>query len=408
MSAPRERMNMGQAEKMLRRYTHAADEYPVLARQTHRIVKNGTTVNEPININENIMHYVQDTALLISRIDGSLAAAEGGNPAPFDHVVYLDKSARPVSWLVNLFWKVFACTGKDGRQTGRPGHSYINIDRSPWFRNVGIEVTDDGRQKEGGELATYADFLSNLRYLDKIHLARIRALYIPGGIREENAEEIMNTPTALTGRRVLIVDEVSRTGSTIKIAVKLFQLAFPDAAEIQGTYFWNALEPPVRVGSESALTSLPVWYDPNTLTGRGIGGVDTPYYRNRYEAYLKKKEQIPRLDLPKLRTQAFSGTVFSAPLLKDDGTPMGLEAEKVTRALTRDLLKLRKDYGEGTIFFTPPFDWPEDRFEAEVKKQGLLLIEPGMKPDQEKAVRSSPLFYPTFVQKLRTFEKEPG
>ncbi len=63
---------MEQVSEMLRRYSHRAEEYPFLSRQTHRIVKDGRTVSEPININENIMHYVQDTALLISRIDGSV------------------------------------------------------------------------------------------------------------------------------------------------------------------------------------------------------------------------------------------------------------------------------------------------------------------------------------------------
>ena len=263
-------------------------------------------------------------------------------------------------------------------------------------------MTDDGRQKENGELATYSDFASSLHRLDRIHLARIRALYIPGGIRDEDPAGIMQAPTVLTGKRVLIVDEVSRTGATIQIAVKLFRMAFPDAASIDGTYFWNPQETPVRIGNENALTSLPVWYDPNTLTGRGIGGVDTDYYRERFEYYRDRADRIPGLDLPKLRTQAFSRAVFSAPLLNGDGTRMSPEKEKATRTLTRDLVRLHREYRKGTVFFTPPFDWPEERFEAAVKRQGLLLIDRDMKPEQEKAVRSSPLFYPVFMQKLRS------
>ena len=394
---------MEQATELLRRYAHSAEEYPFLARQTHRIVKDGRTVTERININENIMHYVQDTALLISRIDGSLDAGRK-DPVPYDHVVYLDKSARPVSWLVNMFWDDFAFVRKDGSRIRRPGHSYVNTDRSPWFRNVGIEVTDDGRQKDNGELATFSDFLSNIHRLDRIHLARIRALYTPGGIADENAAKIMETPALLTGKRILIVDEVSRTGSTIRIAVQLFRAAFPDAAAVDGAYFWNALEPPIRVGSESVLTSLPVWYDPNTLTGRGIGGVDTPYYRDRYERFLKEADRIPALDIRKLRTQAFSSTVFSAPLLNEDGTRLGLEKEKVTRELTRDLRKLCRDYRQGTLFFTPPLDWPEERFEQAVRKQGLLLIGQDTGLEEEKAIRNSPLFYPSFIRRLRTYD----
>ncbi len=109
----------------------------------------------------------------------------------YDHVVYLDKSARPVSWLVNMFWNDFAAEDLNGNKICRPKHSYVNIDRSPWFRNVGINVTDDGRQKENGELATYRDFVNNLHNLNKHHLAELRALYIDGRIDVEDIEWIM-------------------------------------------------------------------------------------------------------------------------------------------------------------------------------------------------------------------------
>ena len=95
-------------EELLTQYTHSAEEFPVLAEQTHKVLRNGKIVNERININENIMHYLQDTAQLISVIDGRL-----GSGVPYDHVIYLDKSARPVSWLVNLFWNDFAEKDKE-------------------------------------------------------------------------------------------------------------------------------------------------------------------------------------------------------------------------------------------------------------------------------------------------------
>ena len=86
----------------IEQYIHSIKEYPVLSRQTHFVIRDGKITSEVIGINENIMHYVQDTALLISRIDGSVNGETTTSDA-FDHVVYLDKSARPVSWLVNLF-----------------------------------------------------------------------------------------------------------------------------------------------------------------------------------------------------------------------------------------------------------------------------------------------------------------
>lgn len=382
---------------LLQNYSHCADEFPVLSQQTHKVLRDRSIVNERININDNLINYVQDTALLISEIDGSLKSS-----VPFDHVVYLDKSARPVSWLVNMFWDEFAAKDAEGKPAGRPPHSYINIDRAPWFRNVGIDVTDDGRQMAGGELATYWDFTKNIGNLTKRHLAEIRALYIAGGIDEEDADWIFDQPTVLSGKRVLIVDEVSRTGSTLKIAVKLFQLAFPDAKAIESAYFWHPHESALKMGNEDVLTSLPVWYDPNTYFGRGIGGLDKHYYRKLYEKYLGEMEQYPNIDIKKFRTFAFSSSVFSTPLLDESGAPMGLAAEKVTWALTRDLRKLYDEYKAGRIFFVPPFEWAlDDRFEQFLEAQGVLLLPLSASERERELIRKDPRFYLNFIEKLR-------
>lgn len=390
------------SQELIERYTHQPEEYPVLMQQTHKVVKDKKIVTERININENLIHYVQDIALLISVIDGSLEGSEG---VPFDHVIYLDKSARPVSWLVNLFWDEFASKKADRKTVKRPKHSYVNIDRAPWFRHVGIDVNDDGRQKENGELATYTDFVHNIANLKERHLAEIRALYIDGGIKTEDVQIILQSPTILDGKRVLIVDEVSRTGSTLNIAEHLFRLAVPETADITGTYFWHPTEPMLKVGTETVMTSLPVWYDPATLTGRGIGGLDPVYYRKKYEYYLGIQDSIPGLDLKKMRTQAFSSSVFSAPLLHDDGTVMSLDEEKVTRRLCRDLLKLHSDYLEGRIFFLPPAEWRRKKRESylsSLTSQGIKLLSLGASAAEQDLIKNDPLFFPNFIEALKT------
>lgn len=139
--------------ELLDKYTHASEEFPVLNRQSHMVqLKPDIAGQETANINDTLIHYVRDTALLISKIDGSL-----DDEQPFDHVVYLDKSARPVSWLINMFWNDFSVGG-----VARPHHSYINIDRVPWFRYVGLNVTDDGLNIETGHNATYSDFMKSI------------------------------------------------------------------------------------------------------------------------------------------------------------------------------------------------------------------------------------------------------
>ena len=383
---------------LLTKYSHRPEEFPVLKEQTHKVLRNGTIVNERININENIINYVQDTALLISVIDGSLSGEE-----PYDHVVYLDKSARPVSWLINMFWDDFATHDQKGKVIRRPPHSYINIDRAPWFRYAGIEVTDDGRQTADGELATFWDFSNSFGNLDERHFAEIRALYINGGIEAEDVDWIMKQPTVLDGKKVLIVDEVSRTGSTLKIAEKLFQKALPEA-KIECSYFWHPHESVLMMGSEQVLTSLPVWYDPNTYFGRGIGGLDEHYYRNLYEKYSQMSETNPSIKLDKFRAYAFAATVFSTPILNDDGSVMELGAEKKTRALTRDIRRLHDEYTAGRVFFVPPIDWAEsERFEYALKSQGVLLIPEDATPREAEKIRRDPNFYLNFMEKLKNY-----
>ncbi|MDE7036845.1 MAG: phosphoribosyltransferase domain-containing protein [Lachnospiraceae bacterium] len=390
---------MADVEEMFEKYRHKPDEYPILMNQTHKVIKNGSMVNERININENLIHYVQDTALLISEIDASLSE----DKKAVDHVVYLDKSARPVSWLVNMFWTEFAVKDAQGKPVRRPAHTYVNIDRSPWFRKVGINVSDDGRQKENGELATYNDFVNHAGNLTQRHLAEVRALFIEGGIEDEDVGRIMESPTILDGKRVLIVDEVSRTGSTLNIAVHIFKLAFPEAEEIRSVYFWHPAEPPLKAGHENVLTSLPVWYDPNTLTGRGIGGTDEKYYRQRYEFCLEMSSVNQNIDIKKLRTQAFSASVFSAPLLKEDGSVLNLKEEKKTRELCRDLKKLVADYRKGEIFFVPPYAWIDlGRYESLLERQGVRLIPETATEEERNEIRQDPRFFLNFIQKLKT------
>lgn len=392
-------------EELLNKYRHYPDEFPVLKEQTHKIIDNKQPKTEKININDNLMHYVQDTALLISVIDGSLK-----NESPFDHIIYLDKSARPVSWLVNMLWNVFAAKDSTGNIIKRPPHTYVNIDRSPWFRNVGISVSDDGRKKDNGELARYTDFLEAAKAgkLLPAHIAPLRALFIEGGIDTENADEIMNTPTILDGKRVLIVDEVSRTGSTLSIAEYLFEQAVPDAARIIGDYFWHPQEPAIMVNGESVLTSLPVWYDPNTLTGRGIGGLEPDYFKQRYGNYLL--DTVHRIDYKKLHTQAFSASVYSAPLLDEEGNVITLDKEKVTRLLTTDLVNMVNEYKAGRIFFEPPMQWrmsdtKYDECLSFLQKQGVLVITDDdfdvMSPEEIERRKKSPLFYMNFAALLR-------
>ena len=56
---------------------------------------------------------------------------------------------------------------------------------------------------------------------------------------EFDPEVIMNTPTGLEGKNITIIDEVSRSGSTLEIAKLLVSQAIPEAASVNGCTFWR-------------------------------------------------------------------------------------------------------------------------------------------------------------------------
>ena len=80
---------------------------------------------------------------------------------------------------------------------------------------------------------------------------------------------------------------------------------------------------------------------------------------------------------------------------------MSLEKERVSRQLAKDLVKLADDYKKGTIFFTPPTIWDEERIEKSILKQGAQLI-PETASDHEIArIRKSDSFYLNVVNSIK-------
>ena len=80
---------------------------------------------------------------------------------------------------------------------------------------------------------------------------------------------------------------------------------------------------------------------------------------------------------------------------------MSLENERVSRQLAKDLIKLADDYKKGTIFFTPPNIWDEERVEKAILAQGALLI-PETASDREIArIRKSDKFYLNVVNSIK-------
>lgn len=65
-------------------------------------------------------YYVQRTDALITKLDGTVWRP--------NFVIYLDKSARPVSWPSRELWDALAARDESGAPTTRPQSLFVNID----------------------------------------------------------------------------------------------------------------------------------------------------------------------------------------------------------------------------------------------------------------------------------------
>ncbi len=336
------------------------DDFPFFSQQAEKGPRWGDR-SETLPLDLTMGRFVQSTADTIAVIAGEDDYED--IPAA-DHIVYLDKSARPVCWLVNTFWDDFT-------KKPRPKHSFLAIDRREWFArtNTPIEANEYIRDEDGSaRLATFHDFRTeNVTDED---IARIRALFIPGGIETEDPAEIMQTPTGLEGKNITIVDEVSRSGSTLAIAKYLISRAIPEAASINGHTFWDAGIQVSPYGNEKQMRGVPVWYDPKTHYGRGIGDVNESFFAERHERY----------NTPKTRAQKFGAIALGQFI------DLSEEPGNRSRELAREIRTMHKEWEEKHILMQIPMHYNRKKWETLIEKDLEMPIyeqervHPGEKP----------------------------
>ncbi|MBQ3348350.1 hypothetical protein IJJ36_03945 [Candidatus Saccharibacteria bacterium] len=315
------------------RFDISPKEYPIFSKQSGNRpdVATGKYVNRTLSINETLGEMVGATAATIATITGEKSGE------PMDHVIYLDKSARPVSWLVDDFWEDF--TDKP-----EPSKSFLAIDRRIWLTRMGFELEGNEYIKdENGDshVASPRDVSEELfnKTISREMLARIRALYIPGGIDSEEPDKIFNTPTVLDGKNILIIDEVSRSGSTLHIAKLLLKGAIPDA-KVSGRVFWHDHSTKTDSG-ETQMGSTPVWYpkDKNDWRGRGVKDINQAFYEQLYRDN----------PTPDNRARNYGSIVLGEPLIHPEDEPGQLSWH-----LRAEMRKMHEDYKKGRILPTMP------------------------------------------------------
>lgn len=348
----------------VKRYHVNPEDFPFFSRQKEL----GPNKGDPevfLPLDETMGRFVTSTADTIAVIAGEDKGLGGEKLPAADHVIYLDKSARPVSWLVNVFWDDFT-------EKKRPEHSYLAIDRKEWYNHTGTNLEGNEYVLDpNGETVHIATFERDFKKenVTREDLARIRALYIPGGIENEDVEEIMNTPTGLAGKNITIIDEVSRSESTAKIAQFLVSQAIPEAASVNYYIFWKPGTRPAENG-ERQMLGTPVWYNSESSAGRGIGDISEPSYQKRYK------------DNPnsKTRAQRFGSFVLGAfmDLLKEEKRVHHFSS----RQLAREIKTIHREWDAGHIFMPMPSHYDEELWIENLEKQGVKFVpqEKGKKP----------------------------
>ncbi len=204
--------------------------------------------------------YLRNTDELIRQItDGVLVqdpeTGEQTVEKP-DAVVFLDKSARPVRWLMAEMWDKHAADA-EGNLPEMPKTYFANIDREQWVNNLdpqGVGSVDVDRVDA-----------SIIRSLRSIYVSPTHKINHETG-QDELTENIDTAPAVLDGKTILIVDEVYSSGRTLNYATKFFKRAFP-TAKVASTYWMGGI---AQRGQAQGNADLPVWYKDKDPTGRGV------------------------------------------------------------------------------------------------------------------------------------------
>lgn len=307
-----------------------------------------------------LAEYVQCTDGLIGKMDGTIPlkgvevyryidgkiVKEKKDLPPPDSVIYLDKSARPVEWMVRKLWPQLArtpgTTYDENSVPKKPRDFFLNIDKGDWLRKMGVPPHLIERAPNE---------MIDVNRIDKEHLARIRALFTTVKIDENNIEDAWNHPTIFEGQHVMIVDEVKSSGRTLDIAQMLMAAAIPEVT-FSGQYWAKPariiLNNGIEVDGEKQykIEWVPVWYREGNAMGRAISDRDPEWPEKAEEKgyHVSWQSKIGR-------------SVLSTPTHHPDTYDRKVDMTSLT--IREDINQMSKDLYEGRIFYRPSLDRPQ-------------------------------------------------
>jgi len=291
--------------------------------------------------------------------------------------IFLDKSARPVAWLVMELWDQLQPHLPDGERMPRPEIKFLNIDKEQWGDIIGW------REKSGinaDKLPKPAfDELKNVFKPPKYQFDAQKNEFVP-------VEPSDDDTSVLKDKKVMVVDEVRSSGNTLEMAERMINRAYPDAKEIIGRH-WMDGKLRVDPGSGVILNSeVPLWYQKKIAEGRLIANRDAAISADSYSY----KQRAAGLWLSRGRgDRSRSGS--NAPEKPDE---KGLQLREDARLLAEDLRNHNLPY-------IPSALWDDDTESIDSRLERIM----GMSVEEYSQLRKDFWDYDMLFFALKTIKK---
>ncbi len=228
-----------------------------------------------------------------------------------DTVVYLDKSARPISWFVKELWPVLM----KNADKPMPEIKYANVDANAIM----------GRDAEQSRPAVeeIEEFVFTPEQLQEL--------------RQVFADPEHPGHHLFEGKKVMLVDEIFVSGASLQLAVKLFREAFPDSEFIGDTWVYGQFKEDRRM-SRRSLKEVPVWYHNMDEMGRGVGDVEggKHFVSRRFDRPDELANQLRR-EIHQLALDIQSGDQPIKPISNDESVYEGMTFLRAPKPERRSL-----------------------------------------------------------------------
>ena len=219
------------------------DQYEVLVPDPRATKFRDMNPNAPETKVAVLEDYLTQFDKMVSKIQD-----RDGLGVPYDTVIFLDKSARPLSWMLSELWDDFAETQTEAAGNEvlpqKPDQKFLNIDRLHWRKDQETE--------------------NEFNDVSPTDIEALRAIF---QLHDRNVLD--------GAKKILIVDEISESGDTQRIAAKLLHEAFPNA-QIDTFAYMTPEITETKAGPSYNYRSFPAWYPPkgdrgyHTEDGRGV------------------------------------------------------------------------------------------------------------------------------------------